>query len=379
LRGQGIDCSGWDPEFQPDTKLVDADIVNLGYVINVIENPAERASVVRRAWTLARDLLVVSAQVDSPPPEHVARPFVDGVLTTRDTFQKYFTQSELRVYLEDAVGVPAIAAAPGIFYLFKDETAKEDYLARRHRRANSVPKLRLSEARLEQNRALIESFIETIAQLGRLPDTSEFAQASELEGVFGSLRRAFAFVTRMIGSDAWTGIAATRSEDLLVYLALSRFGRRPAFNVLPASVQLDVKSFFGTYRRACALADDLLFTVGDLGKIDDACAQSSIGHLVDNALLVKRRDLTMISPLLRVYEGCARALCGEVEGCEIVKLHRYSGKVTYLALHEHEPTDRPRTATRVKVTLPTLGVDVFTYPDDESTPTFEFGEQLLAF
>ena len=34
--------------------------------------------------------------------------------------------------------------------------------------------------------------------------------------------------------------------------------------------------------------------------------------------------------LLRVYEGCARAYLGEVEGANLIKLHRHSGKVSYL-------------------------------------------------
>ena len=32
--------------------------------------------------------------------------------------------------------------------------------------------------------------------------------------------------------------------------------------------------------------------------------------------------------VLRVYEGCARALVGEVEGANGLKRHRYSGKVS---------------------------------------------------
>jgi hypothetical protein len=39
---QGFISSGWDPYYCPDTACVSADVVNLGYVINVIEDPAER-------------------------------------------------------------------------------------------------------------------------------------------------------------------------------------------------------------------------------------------------------------------------------------------------------------------------------------------------
>ncbi len=42
LASDGFACSGWDPAFCPDGVRSEADIVNLGFVINVIENPVER-------------------------------------------------------------------------------------------------------------------------------------------------------------------------------------------------------------------------------------------------------------------------------------------------------------------------------------------------
>jgi hypothetical protein len=38
-------------------------VVNLGYVINVIEEAAERADVLREAWALTRKVLIVSARL----------------------------------------------------------------------------------------------------------------------------------------------------------------------------------------------------------------------------------------------------------------------------------------------------------------------------
>ena len=40
LRHNGLDASGWDPHFTPDIPKEPADIVNLGFVINVIEDTA---------------------------------------------------------------------------------------------------------------------------------------------------------------------------------------------------------------------------------------------------------------------------------------------------------------------------------------------------
>src|SRR5207237_277052 len=63
LASEGFSCAGWDPAYLPDVARQPADVVNLGYVINVIEEPAERAATLKQAWDLAARLLVVSAQV----------------------------------------------------------------------------------------------------------------------------------------------------------------------------------------------------------------------------------------------------------------------------------------------------------------------------
>src|SRR5205823_9078971 len=63
LSADGVNCSGWDPAYWPDAPKVEADVVNLGYVINVIESPEERAATLRAAWGLCRQVMAVSAQV----------------------------------------------------------------------------------------------------------------------------------------------------------------------------------------------------------------------------------------------------------------------------------------------------------------------------
>src|SRR5262245_58869419 len=74
LRATGVDCDGWDPVHRPGTPRSPADIVNIGYVINVIEDPRERTDALRQAWGLCGSLLVVAAQLDlaAPDSEHVS-------------------------------------------------------------------------------------------------------------------------------------------------------------------------------------------------------------------------------------------------------------------------------------------------------------------
>jgi DNA phosphorothioation-associated putative methyltransferase len=62
-QSRGIAAAGWDPAFRPDSPLQPADVVNLGFVLNVIEDTAARAAALRNAWRLAGRLLVVAAGV----------------------------------------------------------------------------------------------------------------------------------------------------------------------------------------------------------------------------------------------------------------------------------------------------------------------------
>jgi DNA phosphorothioation-associated putative methyltransferase len=308
---------------------------------------------------MSRRLLVVAAQTEYAAPAKELTAFSDGVLTSRGTFQKYYSQAELRSYLEESLGTVAIPAAPGVFYLFKCEDAQHEFLANRFRRQAVVPAKQMSEVLFDQNQDILSPFMEALTRLGRLPGPEELPLTSVIVERLGSLKRAFALVRRVTQEEPWVQIAKRSSEDLLVYLALARFRGRPPFSKLPARTQRDVKAFEGTYKQACDNADALLFRAGDAAAIDEACRGATTGVLRENALLLRRDALDQLDPLLRVYEGCARALLGDVEEANVLKLHRYSGKVSYLVYDSlngpHEPTLR----LRIKVSLRTLNIEVF--------------------
>ena len=97
LKALGFEAEGWDPTHRPGSELRSADLVNLGYVVNVIEHKAERADALRTAWGLARSTLVVAARLTWDARDVVGRPFADGVVTRSGTFQKFYGHSELRL------------------------------------------------------------------------------------------------------------------------------------------------------------------------------------------------------------------------------------------------------------------------------------------
>ena len=67
-------------------------------MLNVIENPDERAATLRSAWELCRQVLAVFAQVLMAGRGKDPVEFGDGVLTGRGTFQKFYDQNELKTY-----------------------------------------------------------------------------------------------------------------------------------------------------------------------------------------------------------------------------------------------------------------------------------------
>ena len=134
LQSRGIRCEGWDPAYSPQKERTPADIVNLGYVVNVIEDPTERATALRNAWALARKLLVVSARLTVEVSDRSQTPYEDGCLTRLGTFQKYFEQRELREWIDQSLGVSSVPAAPGIFYVFRDPDLQQSFIASRYRR-----------------------------------------------------------------------------------------------------------------------------------------------------------------------------------------------------------------------------------------------------
>ena len=62
---RGIKAWGWDPGHRPSGTVAPAQVVNVGYVVNVIEDAEERVQCLMRAWSFAERALIVSARLTS--------------------------------------------------------------------------------------------------------------------------------------------------------------------------------------------------------------------------------------------------------------------------------------------------------------------------
>lgn len=374
----GVSCSGWDPVHRPGNPIHEADVVNLGYVVNVIESVAERADTLRRAWALARRLLLVSGRLVHERRLLTGQECEDGVVTARGTFQKFFEQNELRLWIEGILGTEAVPAAPGIFLVFRSAMDREAFLASRFRRCVALPRLRRSESLYREHEEMLAPLLAFMEERGRPPGDQELPIEAELLSSFGSMRRALLVLTRVFGSDHWNQTAKARSEDLMVYLALSRFGGRPRASDLPVAIRNDVRFHCGSYTKACEQGDRLLYSAGHRQTLEEAMATSEIGKLTPSALYIHVDHLACLDAVLRVYEGCARALVGEVPGANVLKLSREKFQVSYLTYPDFDSDPHPRLDHSVVVKLQALDVKYRFFDESPNPPVLHRKETLLA-
>lgn len=366
LRALGFQANGWDPAFFPAQPRTPADVVNLGFVVNVIEDRRERTLVLQDAWQLAGSVLVVAARMVWEAKTLRGMSHGDGVVTGRGTFQKLFRQEELRSWIEQTLGTRPVAAAPGVFYVFRSPEEAQGFLSSRVRRHVALPSIAASEELYDAYREELAPLVSFLADRGRLPRPEELANAEDVASRFGSIRGAYTVICRATSASQWDRIAAERRKDTLVYLALGAFGGRPSFSALPPELQLDVRDFFGSYREAVAQADRLLFSAGNADAVDVACRASLVGKLTPDALYVHESAAGDLPALLRVYEGCARALAGTVDGANVVKLTRRKPKVSYLSYPRFDEDPHPELARSTVAALDALSLSVHDYRESKN-------------
>lgn len=386
LKENGHSVAGWDPHYAPDSPIDTAHIVNLGFVINVIEDRTERMEALTRAYSLSEKLLVVSAMLANQNAL-VGQRFNDGILTNRRTFQKYYTQAELKQFIEETLGEDAIAVAPGIFYVFQDKDAEQRFLIERFQSRRNVLRVPWRPAAgtesLRRDRAaekyakygqILEALWTQWLSLGREPDKTEVTNLLELIEGFGSLGRALRFLTNLKDISLIEHARQARAQDFEVYLALNLFERRKPYRHLDPKLQKDIKAFFGNYSMAQQAARDLLFGIADPRKIDEACtkaAEDGLGwYLPSESLQLHTSLVERLPPLLRVYVGCTSVLYGDYRAADLVKIHIRSGKVTLQKYDDFDNQPLPRMVERTKIKLREQDVDFYLYDKEEYIPPF---------
>jgi DNA phosphorothioation-associated putative methyltransferase len=377
LQSDGYQCVGWDPYYFPDVELATADIVNLSYIINVIEDLEERDRALLQAWELTGQVLIVAAQILVNELRGMLA-YSDGVLTRRNTFQKYYQQAELKEYIDRVLTVDAVPIGLGVFLVFRDECQAETFRAVRLYGRMNTPRIRIESKRFEDYQTQLAPLMEFVSQRGRLPVKGELATESESIEEFGSFKRAFQIILTATDETEWDAIAYQRSLDLQVYLGLAKFGQRRSLKRMSPSIRADIKAFFGSYDEACEVADSLLFKIGEPGVIKKACQQSKIGKLLPTALYIHISALTELDPKLRLYEGCASRNIGGTEDANIIKFHTEKPCISYLYYPEFDTVAHPALEWAMLVDLRDLDVRFRDYSHQENLPILHRKETFVS-
>ncbi|EOW9194524.1 TPA: DNA phosphorothioation-associated putative methyltransferase [Vibrio cholerae] len=382
LEAHGLDALGWDPNFQPDNERVSSSIVNLGFVLNVIEDQDERLEALLGAWDLTEQLLVISVMLANETYIAQFKPYKDGVITSRNTFQKYYAQTEIKTYIERHLQEEAIVVAPGIFYVFKDKLEEQRYLQTKYQRHHKWQQLTSPEpveakdkAKLliTQNQELFDAFWNSCLELGRIPANEEFEQSDKIRTLIGSHKKVFGLLREMFDTHEFEKAEKHRKEDLLLYFAMGLFEKRKPYTQQPESLKRDIKALFDDYKTALSLATKLLFAIADADLINKQCKKAH-QHLPASLLneghsLILHRDYIDDLPLLlRAYVGAGLQMYGELnDEIDLIKIHITSGKLTLTAYDDFEKSV-PFLVERIKIKMAEQEIDFFDYVDEKRRP-----------
>lgn len=399
LAAEGYDAKGWDPHFAPQASRVQADIVNLGFVVNVIEDPAERIEALTAAFRLARVALAVGVMLYAS--DIGGRPFRDGYLSSRATFQKYFSQEEFKDYLEQVLHRAPFMVGPGVAFLFASEEAEQEFSANRFRSGGLAPRLlttraskhraslasvphrnrpspakparreprtarpSAAETRLVAARPQLDKLWSLALDLGRIPEQDDLADFAELEAHLGSLGKAQRMLLEHYDLALLEAAARIRTDDVRLLMAMHEFAKRPAYGKLESRLKRDVKAFFGDYRSAQQAGHRLLVEAGDTANVLRACKDAAgrgLGWLEgEHSLQLHISMVERLPAVLRAYVACGLVLWNSLSEVQLVKIHIESGKLTLMEYEGFDDSPVPLLRRRIKILIRRLNYEVFEY------------------
>jgi DNA phosphorothioation-associated putative methyltransferase len=349
LTAAGYEAFGWDPHHAPDGPRRPAELVNLGFVLNVVEDRHERAETLRAAWSFARRAMVVAVMVMGKANLTALRPYRDGHLTSRGTFQKYFGQQELRDFIEEVLGEAPLALGPGVFAVFRDKELEQEVLFRRQSRAVVRPvgmrpperdRTQIGTIRpnlIERIRPELEALWEEMLSRGRALDPEEFPRglAERFRAAGVSAARATAMcLSELFDQEQMAVASGTRREDHLIRFAMLMFPGAPRYATLPRSLQRDVRTFFSSHAAALEEARRLMFSAGKPDAVQagiDAAASAGLGAMRDaHTFRFAASTLDRLPPVVRLRVLCGGLLRGGVEGADFIDMKLNAPRLKFI-------------------------------------------------
>ncbi len=370
LQQIGVQASGWDPFFAPETPLTEHHIVLLTYVLNVIEDPLERRETLAKAWSLTAKTLVVSCRLKWEQSTVRGQERGDGVVTSRHTFQHLYGTREMRQFVEEVTQTRCVSPVPGVIYAFRNSEDRFAYLAR-----ETVADF--SWAQSSDYASALAEIIAFTETRGRAPLFDEIPQ--ELLPLLVKVSRSALLQAIKKGADpdrVAKGVRRT-TLDTLLYLGTSIFNGRATFGDLPSGVQADIKHCFSSYREACARADRLLTKIRDDTYIRGAM-RNSPGKLTATALYIHRRAVIHMPVVLRLYEHCGSVAAGRPQEWNMLKLDHRGRRVSWSSYPDFDKDPHPRLDSTYGVEMTELEASFQIFRDRTNRPLLHRKEEFLA-
>jgi DNA phosphorothioation-associated putative methyltransferase len=345
------------------------DVVTLTYVINVIEDTAERQAVLNDAWSLAERCLVVSSRLAWERKQVNGIAVADGILTQRNTFQRLFSPAELRTLVEKTTGVRAMSPLPGVVYAFRNDGDRLAYLARR-----ASPDQAWEEG--TDTQSAVGAVVDFLEKRGRMPMVEETPDAllPLLRNVTG--RQLARLATEAADPER---VAEGRKQailNVLLLLGMEVFNGRSALQFLPLSVQADIRAFFASYKEACRRADRLLMKLRDDAYLRNVM-QNSVGKMTPTAIYIHRRAASHMPVLLKLYEHCGAVAVGRPTNWDIVKLAHVSRSISWLGYPDFDHDPHPRLAWSYSVDMRNLEGTYRSYTESDNRPLLHRKHEFL--
>ncbi|GAA3917794.1 DNA phosphorothioation-associated putative methyltransferase [Microbacterium invictum] len=377
LHHLGYQATGWDPVHRPQVAKAPADIVNLGYVVNVIEDPRERRTALAEAWGLSSRALVVAGRTIGEDRAPAGVVHGDGLLTARRTFQKLFTHAELGGWIADVLGVRPHAAAPGVFYVFRDDEDALSFL--RSRVPVYRPRVRIDpHHEFDAHRDVIQPLLDFMTSHGRSPRSDELTEEhrEDLRVAVGGVARAARIIRAVTDDSFWEEVIMHRRNELLVMLALGRF--RGVNLRSDPTTRLDARQLFGSEDVAHGEAYRLLLACSDPAVRYVNALASPVGRLSGTSIYVHTSALAQLPPVLRVFDGCARLLAGTSVGVNIVRLSFVRAEVEYRVYDDFDRYAHPQLLSSSTVAIGDLDVRWARFLDPRTRPVLHRKEEFVA-
>lgn len=375
LDRRGYKIAGWDPHYFPKSERTGADIVNLGYVLNVIEDPKERRDALTAAFGLARKLLIVAVRVDNSLQSDTE--MEDGVVTTIKTFQKLFSQVELKDYVKSVLNVEPQTANIGVVYIFKDDALFTEYLARRAYSSGGAVQLDLIDEFARDKTA--KQFVKKAEELGRYPTPSEFSKFDALVDFYGSVDRVQKYASFHLDLKRLDASKTNRRDDVLTLLASLRLRGMafPKIGDFPDHVRADLKAMWPAYADAKADANAFLYSLGDRESVATAIKAFPYGKKLPEDFYVHASLEHEIPAIVRLVLFAAKNIVGSVD-YNILKFRTSGRAVSFMRYDDFDQDPHPKLNYSIVAYLPKADYSIRNYRESPNRPILHRKDALVS-